>query len=53
MVGIKTDLISSLRGITISAHNIVDFVCLEKRLVVELDVGQHLDNQTYDMKRTA
>ena len=32
---------------------IVDFVCLEKRLVIELDGGQHFDNQTYDMKRTA
>ena len=32
---------------------IVDFVCLEKRLIVELDGGQHLDNQKYDMKRTA
>jgi len=32
---------------------IVDFVCLEKRLVVELDGGQHMDNQTYEMARTA
>jgi len=31
---------------------IVDFACLEKRLIIELDGGQHLDNQTYDMKRT-
>lgn len=32
---------------------IVDFVCLEKRLIVELDGGQHLDNQKYDLERTA
>ena len=32
---------------------IVDFVCLEKRLIIELDGGQHLDNQKYDMERTA
>jgi very-short-patch-repair endonuclease len=31
---------------------IVDFVCFEKRLIVELDGGQHMDNQTYDMART-
>jgi very-short-patch-repair endonuclease len=30
---------------------IVDFVCLEKRLIIELDGGQHMDNQIYDMKR--
>ena len=32
---------------------IVDFVCIEKRLIIELDGGQHLDNQSYDMARTA
>lgn len=32
---------------------IVDFVCLEKRLIIELDGGQHMDNQAYDSKRTA
>ncbi|KTD75625.1 endonuclease domain-containing protein [Legionella waltersii] len=31
---------------------IVDFVCLEKRLIVELDGGQHLENQAYDMERS-
>ena len=31
---------------------IVDFVCLEKRLAIELDGGQHIDNQMYDTKRT-
>ena len=31
---------------------IVDFVCLEKRLIIELDGGKHMDNRTYDMKRT-
>jgi len=32
---------------------IVDFACLEKRLIVELDGGQHSDNQKYDRERTA
>ncbi len=32
---------------------IVDFVCLEKRLIIELDGGQHSDNQKYDKDRTA
>ena len=31
---------------------IVDFVCLEKRLIIELDGSQHMDNQIYDMKRS-
>ncbi|VEG90407.1 putative restriction endonuclease-like [Legionella spiritensis] len=31
---------------------IVDFACLEKRLIIELDGGQHLHNQIYDTKRT-
>ncbi|HHJ17769.1 MAG TPA: endonuclease domain-containing protein [Gammaproteobacteria bacterium] len=32
---------------------IVDFVCLEKRLVIEADGGQHLEQQGHDEKRTA
>ena len=31
---------------------IVDFVCLEKKLVVEVDGGQHIENQEYDTRRT-
>lgn len=30
---------------------IVDFVCLEKNLVIELDGGQHTDNKNYDSQR--
>ena len=32
---------------------IVDFVCLEKRLIVELDGGQHSDQTAEDAERTA
>lgn len=32
---------------------ILDFVCLERKLVVELDGSQHLDNAAYDAKRDA
>jgi very-short-patch-repair endonuclease len=32
---------------------IVDFVCFETKLVVELDGGQHASQQVYDTKRTA
>ena len=32
---------------------IVDFVCLESRLVVELDGGQHLASSEYDETRTS
>ncbi|MQG33656.1 MAG: endonuclease domain-containing protein [SAR202 cluster bacterium] len=32
---------------------IVDFVCLKRALVVELDGGQHSDSRQYDADRTA
>lgn len=32
-------------------HYIADFVCLEARLIIEVDGGQHLDAQ-YDCERT-
>jgi len=31
---------------------IVDFLCHEKRLIIELDGGQHQTNQVYDSQRT-
>jgi DNA repair protein RecO (recombination protein O) len=31
---------------------IIDFVCMEKKLVIELDGGQHTEQQAYDRKRT-
>jgi very-short-patch-repair endonuclease len=31
---------------------IVDFCCLNERLVIELDGGQHADRQVYDEMRT-
>ena len=31
---------------------IVDFLCVEAGLVVELDGGQHADNEAYDRRRT-
>jgi very-short-patch-repair endonuclease len=30
----------------------VDFVCLEAKLVIEIDGGQHLDQMNYDQNRT-
>ena len=32
---------------------VVDFVCLEQRLIIELDGGQHADSVAYDDARTA
>ena len=32
---------------------IVDFVCLEKKLIVEVDGGQHNEQVSYDNERTA
>ncbi len=31
---------------------IVDFVCYQKKLIIELDGGQHAENEDYDKKRT-
>jgi very-short-patch-repair endonuclease len=31
---------------------IVDFICLELKLVIELDGSQHMQQQEYDMKRS-
>ena len=31
---------------------IVDFLCLEKNMIVELDGSQHLDQMSYDLRRT-
>ena len=32
---------------------IVDFVCVERKLIIELDGGQHLEQQQYDKNRTS
>ena len=32
---------------------IADFVCIERKLIVELDGGQHAERKTYDEKRDA
>jgi very-short-patch-repair endonuclease len=31
---------------------IVDFICYEKKLIIELDGGQHNENEANDIKRT-
>ena len=33
-------------------HYVVDFVCLEARLIIEVDGGQHADQVDYDQWRT-
>src|ERR1043166_1897862 len=32
---------------------IVDFICLEKRVVIEVDGGQHSNQKVYEKRRTA
>ena len=32
---------------------IADFACIERKVVIELDGGQHQDNVAYDEQRTA
>lgn len=53
----------ALRGQQLSPHKfrrqhpigqyIVDFACIEKKLVIELDGGQHQEQAVYDAQRTA
>ena len=31
---------------------IVDFICFEKKLIIEVDGGQHMENEETDLKRT-
>jgi len=31
---------------------VVDFICIEKGLIIEVDGSQHFDQQIYDRKRT-
>jgi very-short-patch-repair endonuclease len=33
-------------------HYVLDFACLEKKLVVEVDGGQHAEEELYDYERT-
>ena len=40
------------RQVSIAGY-IADFVCLEARLIVELDGGQHQDQVAYDARRDA
>ena len=39
-----------LRQLPIAGY-IADFACVEARIVIELDGGQHLDRQAYDAER--
>ena len=34
-------------------HYIVDFICIEYQLIIEVDGGQHIDQMEYDDERTA
>ena len=34
-------------------HYIVDFICLQRKLIIELDGSQHYDTEQYDAKRTS
>ena len=31
---------------------IVDFICFEKKLIIEVDGGQHMENEKADLERT-
>lgn len=33
-------------------HHVLDFVCLEAKLVIEVDGGQHAEQMDYDQRRT-
>jgi very-short-patch-repair endonuclease len=55
---IKQDFATGLtfycsRLLKITGCYIADFVCSEKKLIIEVDGGQHMDAIEYDQKRTA
>lgn len=31
---------------------IVDFVCYEKKIIIKIDGGQHIENENFDLKRS-
>ena len=39
------------RRLFVLGNYIVDFICLDKRLIIEVDGGQHMDNVNYDLQR--
>jgi DNA repair protein RecO (recombination protein O) len=41
------------RQYPVSDRYIADFICLDKKLILELDGGRHAEQQEYDAKRTA
>jgi len=43
---------SKFRRQHVIGRYIVDFVCLEKKLVIEIDGSQHIEQQLYDSQRT-
>ncbi len=45
-------LARALRRQVVVEPYIVDFVCLEAKLIVEADGGQHMEEMEYDTKRT-
>ncbi len=34
-------------------HYIADFICLDRQLIIEVDGGQHAEQEMYDQQRTA
>jgi len=42
----------SIAQCRVIGHYIADFVCREKKLVIEIDGGQHMDAVEYDALRT-
>ena len=63
MTDVERLLWQALRGKQLNGHRfrrqhpigkyIADFVCIEQKIVIELDGGQHQDQSGYDEQRTA
>jgi len=51
--GTANSRVVSFAGNTVSHLNFVDFVCIERKLIIEIDGGQHIANREADAKRTA
>ena len=47
----RLDNIKFRRQVPIGSY-IVDFLCMDKKLIIELDGSQHMNNTEYDSERT-
>ena len=51
--GIESSAAGNSSGNIRWGHFIVDFICVEKNVIIEVDGGQHAENEELDLQRSA